>query len=96
MWRNPPGVDLRHLLWVSIENDDSLDLDPLTAAQVLTDKQVNVLVAVADVGVLFRKGSAIDAHARHTAIIIQTKENYDAVDSIGHYSGRRRGDSMGD
>ena len=44
-----PGKDLRHLLWASIDNDDSLDLDQLTVAQILTDTQVKVLVAVADV-----------------------------------------------
>jgi hypothetical protein len=27
--------------------------------------------------------------------IIQSKEKYDAVDSVGHYFGRRRGDSLG-
>ena len=42
-----PGIDLRHLLWVSIDNGDSLDLDQLTVAQALTDKQVKVLVAIA-------------------------------------------------
>jgi len=48
----PPGIDLRQLLWVSIDNDDSLDLDQLTVAEVLTDTQVKVLVAVADVAAL--------------------------------------------
>ena len=47
-----PGTDLRHLLWASIDNDDSLDLDQLTVAEVLADKQVKVRVAVADVAAL--------------------------------------------
>src|SRR4030042_3528602 len=59
-----PGKDLRHLLWASIDNDDSLDLDQLTVAQILTDTQVKVLVAVADVAGRVGKNSAIDAHAR--------------------------------
>lgn len=41
------GKDLRYLLWASIDNDDSLDLDQLTVAQVLPDKAVKTLVAVA-------------------------------------------------
>jgi exoribonuclease-2 len=59
-----PGVDLRHLLWASIDNDDSLDLDQLTVAEALPDKEVKLRVAVADVDVLVKKDSAIDAHAR--------------------------------
>ena len=66
------GVDLRHLLWASIDNDDSLDLDQLTVAQVLTDTRVKVLVAVADVGNLVDKNSAIDAHARHNTTSVYT------------------------
>ena len=34
--------DLRHLLWCSIDNDDSLDLDQLTAATLLPDGSVKV------------------------------------------------------
>ena len=67
-----PGIDLRHLLWVSIDNDDSLDLDQLTVAEILTDKQVKVLVAIADVAVLIRKNSAIDAHAHHNTTSVYT------------------------
>ena len=66
------GMDLRHLLWSSIDNDDSLDLDQLTVAEVLTDKQVKVLVAIADVGALVSKNSAIDAHARHNTTSVYT------------------------
>ena len=56
--------DLRHLLWCSIDNDDSRDLDQLTVAEAMPDKSVKVLVAVADVDTLVKKGSAIDEHAR--------------------------------
>ncbi len=68
----PAGIDLRHLLWSSIDNDDSLDLDQLTVAEVLPDKQVKVLVAIADVGTLVGKNSAIDAHARHNTTSVYT------------------------
>ena len=67
-----PGVDLRHLLWASIDNDDSLDLDQLTVAEALADKQVKVLVAVADVAALVKKNSAIDAHARQNTTSVYT------------------------
>jgi exoribonuclease-2 len=67
-----PEIDLCHLLWASIDNDDSLDLDQLTVAETLADKQVKVLVAVADVAALVRKNSAIDAHARHNTTSVYT------------------------
>ena len=41
--------DLRDLLWASIDNDDSLDLDQLTVAEVLPGGTVKIMVAVADV-----------------------------------------------
>ena len=55
--------DLRDQLWASIDNDNSRDLDQLTVAESLADGQVRILVAVADVDALVRKGSALDAHA---------------------------------
>ena len=67
-----PGVDLRHLLWASIDNDDSLDLDQLTVAEALADTRVKVLVAVADVAALVKKNSAIDAHARQNTTSVYT------------------------
>ncbi|MFO7644133.1 MAG: RNB domain-containing ribonuclease [Desulfosarcina sp.] len=67
-----PAKDLRHLLWASIDNDDSLDLDQLTVAEILTDTQIKVLVAVADVAALVEKNSAIDAHARHNTTSVYT------------------------
>ena len=67
-----PGGDLRHLLWASIDNDDSLDLDQLTAAEALPDKRVKILVAVADVDTLVKKNSAIDEHARQNTTSVYT------------------------
>jgi len=48
--------DLTGLLWCSIDNDDSLDLDQLTVCEVLSHGSVRVLVAIADVDALVRKG----------------------------------------
>ena len=64
--------DLRNLLWASIDNDDSRDLDQLTAAEALPDGSVRLLVAVADVASLVAKGSAIDEHARHNTTSVYT------------------------
>ena len=47
--------DLRALLWASIDNDDSRDLDQLTVAEALPDGAVKILVAVADVDALVVK-----------------------------------------
>jgi len=59
-----PGIrDLTALPWCSIDNDDSLDLDQLTACEALAGGAAKVLVAIADVDALVKKGSAIDAHA---------------------------------
>lgn len=55
--------DLTQLLWCSIDNDDSLDLDQLTACEVLDKGVVRLWVAIADVDALVKKGSAIDEHA---------------------------------
>ncbi len=67
-----PTRDLRHLIWCSIDNDDSRDLDQLTVAEALTDDSVKVLVAIADVDALVKKGSAIDDHARQNTTSVYT------------------------
>lgn len=64
--------DLRNLLWCSIDNDDSLDLDQLTTAISLPDGLTKILVAIADVDSLIKKNSAIDLHAQHNTISIYT------------------------
>lgn len=61
---NTAGIrDLRHLLWCSIDNDDSQDLDQLSVCELLGNGAVKVLVAIADVDTLVKKGSPIDACA---------------------------------
>ena len=67
-----PVRDLQDLLWASIDNDDSRDLDQLTVAEALPGDKVKILVAVADVDSLVKNGSAIDEHARHNTTSVYT------------------------
>jgi VacB/RNase II family 3'-5' exoribonuclease len=69
---NPAIRDLRDLLWCSIDNDDSRDLDQLTVAAPTREGVVTVLVAVADVDALVKPGSAIDGHARANTTSVYT------------------------
>ena len=55
--------DLRSMLWVSIDNDDSRDLDQLSVAMPVRGGGVKILIAIADVDALVKKDSAIDGHA---------------------------------
>lgn len=64
--------DLRHLPWCSIDNDDSRDLDQLTTIEVIGSRELRVCVAVADVDAWVKKGSAIDAYARHNTTSVYT------------------------
>lgn len=64
--------DLTDLLWASIDNDDSRDLDQLTVAETLPGGSVKIRVAVADVDALVKEGSAIDEHARHNTTSVYT------------------------
>jgi VacB/RNase II family 3'-5' exoribonuclease len=55
--------DLRQLLWCSIDNDSSRDLDQLTVAEQLGQGRVKLSVAIADVDALVKIGSPLDRHA---------------------------------
>ena len=67
-----PARDLTSLLWCSIDNDDSLDLDQLTVAEALPDGRAKVLVAIADVDGLVKKDSALDGHAGSNTTSVYT------------------------
>ncbi len=64
--------DLRGLLWASIDNDDSEDLDQLTVSETMPGDKVRIRVAVADVDSLVRRASAIDDHARRNTTSVYT------------------------
>lgn len=64
--------DLRNLLWCSIDNDDSRDLDQLSVAEAVPGGGVRVLVAIADVDALVEKDSALDEHAQQNTTSVYT------------------------
>ncbi|MBN1868291.1 RNB domain-containing ribonuclease [Candidatus Sumerlaeota bacterium] len=64
--------DLRNLLWCSIDNDTSRDLDQLTVAEALPEGATRVLVAIADVDALVKKDSPLDEHARQNTTSVYT------------------------
>src|ERR1700712_1616691 len=64
--------DLRSLLWCSIDNDESRDLDQLSVALPGTNGGVTILVAVADVDALVQIGGAIDQHAQSNTTSVYT------------------------
>ena len=55
--------DLRELLWSSIDNPDSMDLDQLEWAEARPDGSIRLLVAIADVDALVPGGSPLDRRA---------------------------------
>ena len=68
--------DLTHMLWCSIDNDDSEDLDQLTACEVLPNQGkggvVKIFVAIADVDALVKKDTPIDQHAQANTTSVYT------------------------
>ena len=56
--------DLRNLLWSSIDNDTSKDLDQIEWAEQLPDGRIRVLIGVADVDSRVHQGTVIDSHAQ--------------------------------
>ena len=64
--------DLRSLLWSSIDNDSSKDLDQIEWAESLPDGRIRVLVGVADVDARVVKDTVIDTHARSETTSVYT------------------------
>src|ERR1700730_14841529 len=76
---HPPQVapsanirDLRNLLWSSIDNDTSRDLDQVEVAERLANGETKILVGMADVDAFVPKDSAIDAHAAKETTTVYT------------------------
>lgn len=64
--------DLRSLLWSSLDNDASRDLDQVEYVETLGDGAVRLLVGVADVDATVGQGSVIDRFARSEATSVYT------------------------
>jgi exoribonuclease-2 len=64
--------DLRSLLWSSIDNDSSRDLDQVEYVEKLPDGTMRLLVGIADVDASVAKGSATDLHAAAEATSVYT------------------------
>lgn len=85
--QTPPRVeasggvrDLRHLLWSSIDNDTSRDLDQIEVAERVSnadskssaDGDVKIMIGIADVDAYVAKQTAIDQHAARETTTVYT------------------------
>jgi exoribonuclease-2 len=68
----PGAQDLRGLLWSSIDNDTSKDLDQIEWAEQLKDGRIRVLVGVADVDARVKQGTVLDKHAKSETTSVYT------------------------
>jgi exoribonuclease-2 len=68
----PSVRDLRTLLWCSIDNDSSMDLDQLSVAEPVADGGTKVFIAIADVDAIVKPGSPLDRHAQANTTSVYT------------------------
>lgn len=64
--------DMRSLLWCSIDNRGSRDLDQLSYAEELPDGKIRIYVAIADVTRYVKNRSELDSHARQNTSSVYT------------------------
>jgi exoribonuclease-2 len=64
--------DMREVLWSSIDNDESRDLDQVEYAERLPGGRLRLLVGIADVDSFVPQGSAIDRHAFVNTVSVYT------------------------
>src|SRR5271166_397709 len=64
--------DLRGLLWSSIDNDTSKDLDQIEVTERLPNGDIKVMIGIADVDLFVLKDSPIDQHAERETTSVYT------------------------
>lgn len=64
--------DLRELLWSSIDNRTSRDLDQIEVAEQLTNGDIKVLIGIADVDAFVPAHTPIDRHAAIETVTVYT------------------------
>ncbi len=64
--------DMRGLLWSSIDNDTSKDLDQIEVAERLPNGDVKVMVGIADVDAFVGQNTPIDQHAAKETTTVYT------------------------
>src|SRR6266853_3613290 len=64
--------DLRDLLWSSVDNDTSRDLDQIEVAERLPNGSIRIRIGIADVDALVVKGTPIDLHAQSETTTVYT------------------------
>jgi|SRR5579863_60862 len=76
---HPPAVtpgngarDLRALLWSSIDNDTSRDLDQIEVAEPVSGGATKIMIGIADVDAYVPKASPIDQHAARETTTVYT------------------------
>ena len=65
--------DLRNLLWSSIDNESSRDLDQIEYAEQLENGDIRILVGIADVDEMVPKDSPIDKFAAQNTVTVYTE-----------------------